>query len=204
MIANRVAKLSPEEYLDWEARSEIKHEYIDGEIYAMAGSSDDHAVIIGNLVMTLGPHLRGSGCRLYPQDLKAQIARRRRYYYPDLMVTCDDRDKLDRYVKRHYKLIVEVLSDSTEGFDRGQKFEDYRRSESLEEYVLISQDRMNVDVYRRNAAGRWELQAYQEGDRVELVSIGLEFAIADIYEDVTLPLKEPDEGFPGDLLRSLT
>ena len=89
-------------------------------------------------------------------------------------------------------MIIEVLSDSTEQFDRGSKFEDYRRSASLEEYVLISQDRMNVEVYRRNAADRWELQAYHQGDRVELVSIRLEFAIADLYEDVTLPPEELD------------
>jgi Uma2 family endonuclease len=193
MVANRVLKLSPEEYLEWEEKSEIKHEYIDGEVYAMAGSSDDHAAIVRNVIMTVGPHLRGSGCSLYPQDIKAQVKGRSRFYYPDLMVTCDDRDKLDRYVKRHYKVIIEVLSDSTEGFDRGEKFADYRRSESLEEYVLVAQNRMSVEVYRRKAAGRWELQAYDRGDRVELASIGLEFAIEDLYEDVTLPPEEVDE-----------
>jgi Uma2 family endonuclease len=193
MIANRVPYLSSAEYLEWEEKSEIKHEYIDGKIFAMAGSSDAHAAIVRNVIMSLGPHLRGSGCSLYPQDIKAQIKRRRRYYYPDLMVTCDDRDKSDRYVKRYYKLIIEVLSDSTEGLDRGAKFEDYRRSESLEEYVLISQNRMNVEIYRKNLAGRWELQAYQVGEVVELVSIGLTFPIADLYEDVVLPTEEEDE-----------
>ena len=192
MLEPLVQRLSPQEYLDLEARSDLKHEYIDGGVYAMAGSSDDHAAIVGNALIAIGPHLRRSGCRLYLQDVKAQITRRSRYYYPDLMVTCDDRDQNDRYVKRHYKMIIEVLSDSTERFDRGLKFEDYRRSASLEEYVLISQNRMNVEVYRRNAAGRWELQAYHEGDRVELVSIGLEFAIADLYEDVILPPEELD------------
>jgi Uma2 family endonuclease len=193
MIANRVLTLSPEEYLEWEEKSEIRHEYIDGEVYAMAGSSDDHAAIVRNVIMTMGPHFRGSGCSLYPQDIKAQVKGRSRFYYPDLMVTCDDRDKLDRYVKRHYKVIIEVLSDSTEGFDRGDKFADYRRSPSLEEYVLISQNRMNVEVYRRKASGRWELQAYHAGDRVELASIGLEFAIEDLYEDVNLPPEETDD-----------
>jgi Uma2 family endonuclease len=109
-----------------------------------------------------------------------------------LMVTCDDRDREDRYVKRYYKLIIEVLSESTEGFDRGEKFEDYRRSESLEEYVLVSQNRMNVEIYRRNVAGRWELEAYRGGDRVELVSLGLGFAIEDLYEDVVLPERVED------------
>jgi Uma2 family endonuclease len=193
MFASPVPSLSPEEYLEWEEKSEVKHEYIDGEVFAMAGSSGKHAVIVKNFILTVGPHLRGSGCDLYPQDIKAKVSRRKRYYYPDLMVTCDDRDKPDDYVKRHYKMIVEVLSDSTEKFDRGDKFEDYRRSQSLEEYVLISQNRMHVEVYRKNIAGRWELQAYYRGDRVELASIGLEFAIEDLYEDVTLPPEEADE-----------
>ncbi len=193
MIANRIPSLSPAEYLEWEEKSEIKHEYIDGEVFAMAGSSGKHAVIVKNFILTVGLQLRGSGCDLYPQDVKAKVKGRNRFYYPDLMVTCDDRDKPDDYVKRYYKMIVEVLSDSTERFDRGDKFADYRRSESLEEYVLISQHRMNVEVYRRNIAGRWELQPYCVGDRVELVSIGLEFAIEDLYEDVNLPPEEPDE-----------
>jgi Uma2 family endonuclease len=192
MIANRVPYLSPEEYLEWEEKSEIKHEYIDGEIFAMAGASDDHWTIVSNASSILKAPLKGSGCRQLG-DVKAKIFHRRRFYYPDLMVTCDDRDQADRYVKRYYKLIIEVLSDSTEGFDRGDKFQDYRRSDSLEEYVLISQNQINVDAYRKNLAGRWELQAYQTGDRVELVSLGLDFPIADLYEDVTLPPQEIDE-----------
>jgi Uma2 family endonuclease len=192
MVASRVPYISPEEYLAGEALSQVKHEYIDGEIYAMAGSSDAHAAIVRNVIMTVGPHLRGGGCSLYPQDIKAQIFNRSRFYYPDLMVTCDDRDREDRYVKRYYKLIIEVLSESTEGFDRGEKFEDYRRSESLEEYVLVSQNRMNVEIYRRNVAGRWELEAYRGGDRVELVSLALGFAIEDLYEDVVLPKRVED------------
>jgi Uma2 family endonuclease len=192
MVASSVPYISPEEYLAGEQLSQVKHEYIDGEVYAMAGSSDAHAAIVRNVIMTVGPHLKGSGCSLYPQDIKAQVFRRSRFYYPDLMVTCDDRDREDRYVKHYYKLIVEVLSESTEGFDRGEKFEDYRRSDSLEEYVLVSQDRMNVEIYRRNAAGRWELEAYRRGDRVELVSVGVGFAIEDLYEDVVLPKRVED------------
>jgi Uma2 family endonuclease len=198
MVASRVPYLSPEDYLAGEALSAVKHEYIDGEIYAMAGSSDGHAAIVRNVIMTLGPHLRGTACSLYPQDIKAQIFDLSRFYYPDLMVTCDDRDRLDRYVKRHYKMIIEVLSDSTEGFDRGEKFEDYRRSPSLEEYVLISQNRINVEIYRRNAAGRWELEAYHGGDRVELISVGFGFAIESLYEDVVLLTRVMNEAGEGE------
>lgn len=183
--------ISPEQYLELELTSPVKHEYIDGEIFAMAGSSDYHAMIVLNLSFILKGKLRGSNCRQLA-DIKVQVAQRPRYYYPDLMVTCDDRDKLDRYVKQHYKLIVEVLSDSTESFDRGRKFQDYRRAESLQEYVLISQDRMNVEVYRRKDAGRWELQAYAMGEDVEFVSVGVTCSIDDLYEDVVLPPEEPE------------
>ncbi len=109
-----------------------------------------------------------------------------------MIVTCDERDALDRYVKNHYNLIVEVLSDSTEAFDRGLKFQDYRRADSLQEYVLISQDRMNVEVYRRKDSGRWELQAYEMGEDVEFLSVGVTCAIGDLYEDVALPQQKPD------------
>ncbi|MCY7406792.1 MAG: Uma2 family endonuclease [Alkalinema sp. CAN_BIN05] len=186
VVANRVLLLSPEEYLEWEERSEVRHEFIDGEVFAMAGSSDDHAAIVSNACVVLIPFVRKCGCRLFPQDVKARPKGLSRYYYPDLMVTCDERDRADKYVKRHYKLIVEVLSDSTEAFDRGRKFEDYRRSESLEEYVLIAQDRISVDVFRLNAAGRWELEGYGEGDVVELVSVGARFAVEELYLDVEL------------------
>jgi Uma2 family endonuclease len=172
MVASRVPLLSPEEYLAWEEKSEVRHEYIDGEIFAMSGSSDDHATIVLNCSIVLTPFVRGAGCRIYPQDVKAKIHDQSRYYYPDLLVTCDPRDREDKYVKRHYKLIVEVLSASTEAFDRGKKFEDYRRSTSLEEYVRVAQDRISVDVFRRNASGKWEFEGYGPGDAVELVSWG--------------------------------
>ncbi len=184
MVASRLPLLSPEEYLAWEEKAEVRHEYIDGEVFAMAGSSDDHATIVGNTLIALKPFVRGAGCRMYPQDVKAKIQDRSRYYYPDLLVTCDGRDREDKYVKRHYKLIVEVLSESTESFDRGKKFEDYRRSPSLEEYLLVAQDRVSVDVFRRNGLGRWEFEGYGPGEMVEVVSLGGKFAIEVLYEDV--------------------
>ncbi len=153
MVASRVPSLSPEEYLAWEEKAEVRHEYIDGEIFAMSGSSDDHATIVLNCSIVLTPFVRGAGCRIYPQDVKVKIHDQARYYYPDLLVTCDERDREDKYVKRHYKMIVEVLSASTEAFDRGKKFEDYRRSDALEEYLLVAQDRVSVDVFRRKPVG---------------------------------------------------
>jgi Uma2 family endonuclease len=188
MVTNkREYYISPEEYLEGEKVSQVKHEYIDGEVYAMAGASDAHVTITGNLFSPLRNHLRGSGCRVYMLDMKAQIQAINRYFYPDIMVTCDTQDKEFEYFKSSPCLIVEVLSGSTEGFDRGKKFTDYRHLKSLQEYVLISQDTMNVECFRRNDEGRWELYPYEKGEEVHLASVDFHCAIATIYEDVALP-----------------
>jgi Uma2 family endonuclease len=188
MVTNkREYYISPEEYLEGEKVSQVKHEYIDGEVYAMAGASDAHVTITGNLFSVLRNHLRGSGCRVYMLDMKAQIQAINRYFYPDIMVTCDTQDKEFEYFKSSPCLIVEVLSGSTEGFDRGKKFTDYRHLKSLQEYVLISQDTMSVECFRRNEEGRWELYPYEKGEEVHLASVDFHCAIATIYEDVVLP-----------------
>ena len=106
------------------------------------------------------------------------------YYYPDLSVTCDRRERDDRYVKRYPKLVVEVLSNSTAAFDRGETFLDYQKLESLEEYVLIAQDVQQVECRRRQADGNWETQVYQAGDRVVLASLEFEFELGELYVDI--------------------
>ncbi|MGK7875299.1 MAG: Uma2 family endonuclease [Xenococcaceae cyanobacterium] len=187
IIRKNYHPISPEEYLEKEKTSPIKHEYIRGEMYAMAGASDAHITIAGNLFALLRSHLRGSGCRVYMADMKAQIESLDIFYYPDVMVTCDERDRAFDYFKRYPKLIVEVLSDNTEGFDRGDKFADYRQLETLEEYVLISQVRVCVECFRRNAEGLWVLYPYGKGEEVYLARVDFRCPIADLYEDVSLP-----------------
>lgn len=191
MIASPQPSLSPEEYLQMEETSPIKHEYRDGEIYAMAGANDAHVTITGNLFALLRSHVRGSGCRVYIADMKTRLEALNRFYYPDILVTCDPRDQETDTYKRFPKLIVEVLSDSTELFDRGDKFFDYQTLDSLEEYVLINTKRQRVECFRRNAKALWELQFYipellpPDQATFQLQSIGFESAIADLYEDVT-------------------
>lgn len=179
--------VSPEEYLAEEAARLTKHEYRDGYIYAMAGGTDAHNQIAGNVYTLLRTHLRGGSCRVYFADVKAHVEELNCYYYPDVMVTCDERDRTTNTFKRYPCLIVEVLSEATEAFDRGDKFADYRQIESLQEYVLISQTRLQVDVFRRNEEGLWVLHPYSEGGRVLLTSVGWEGAIADLYEAVDFP-----------------
>ena len=178
--------LSPEEYLVLEEQSAIKHEYIDGEVYAMAGASDPHVTIALNLAADLRNHLRGSRCRVYISDMKARIKSINRFYYPDVMVTCDERDRETPTYKQFPCLIVEVLSDSTEAFDRGDKFADYQTLDSLREYVLINTKRQRVECFRRNSQGLWVLQSYtSEQNSFRIDTVDFEGAISAIYEDVT-------------------
>ncbi len=186
VTSQREYYISPEEYLEGEKVSQIRHEYIDGQVYAMGGGSDAHVTITLNLSILLRNHLRGSGCRVYMVDMKSQIDAINRYYYPDIMVTCDARDREFEYFKCHPCLIIEVLSDSTEAFDRGKKFADYRHLESLKEYMLIAQDTMSMECFRRNDEGHWVLYPYGKGEEVHLASVDFRFPIAAIYEDVSV------------------
>ena len=178
---------SPEEYLSLEHENTIRHEYQRGLVYAMAGGSDDHDELSLNLIELLRQKLRDGGCSVRSGNVKVNYAGEF-FYYPDAFVTCDPRDKSDRYVKRYPKFIAEVLSPSTKKFDRTDKFEDYQQLESLEEYVLISQDEMRVECRRRVKDGsgeRWETVVYGAGDLVMLQSIELEVAIAELYRGVS-------------------
>jgi Uma2 family endonuclease len=177
--------LTPEEYLQFEEKSPIKHEYIDGQVYAMAGTTDTHNIIGLNFTFIIRNHLRGSNCRVYFADLKVRLEKRNHFYYPDIIVTCDDRDKETATYKSFPKLIIEVLSDSTEAFDRGDKFNDYQTLDSLEEYVLVNSKHQRVETFRRGEQGLWILQTYQE-ESFSLQSINLTASFSDLYEDVTL------------------
>lgn len=185
MVASKnVTYVSPEDYLKGEQLSPIKHEYVRGEIYAMAGGSDAHDAISLNLLTLLKNHLRGSRCRVYTGNMKVNVEPANVYYYPEAMVTCDERDRELQYFKRYPCLVVEVLSPSTEAFDRGAKFADYRTLETLQEYVLISQERFSVECFRRNSQGQWVLYTFGVGEEVEFASVDFRCEIAALYEDV--------------------
>ncbi len=185
--------ITPEDYLSGENLSDIRHEYVDGDIYAMAGGSDAHARISGNAFFLLKTHLRGSGCSTYLSDMKVQ-ASDTQYFYPDVLVTCDAADRKENYSKRAPVLIIEVLSHSTEGYDRGKKFEYYRQMESLQEYVLIDQSDVHVDVFRKNAQQRWELFSFSKPEKeVCLDSVKCCLSFSALYEDVDFKLAEGEQ-----------
>ena len=160
MIANPDRFLmSPEAYLVWEEQQLLKHEYLDGEVHAMTGGTLPHNDIALNLYSVLRPHLQAKGCRINVADVKVEVSNTA-YFYPDLVVSCDDRDRQALKLIRYPTLIIEVLSPSTAGFDRGDKFKSYRRLKTLQEYVLVDAEKMGVEGYRRNDRGKWELTAY--------------------------------------------
>lgn len=186
-LATEQVHFTPEAYLEWERTSEGKHEYLNGEVFALAGAKDAHVTVTGNLFAQLHPFLRGGPCRIYMADMKVSVQRVNAFFYPDLLVTCDDRDGETDYYKQFPLLIVEVLSESTAAFDRGSKFASYRKLESLREYVLIDPDTMNVDCFRLDvASGHWVLYPFAAGETVELASIGFSAPIESLYENVQL------------------
>ncbi|MBW4666979.1 MAG: Uma2 family endonuclease [Cyanomargarita calcarea GSE-NOS-MK-12-04C] len=174
-----------DEYLNLESQSVIRYEYIAGQVYPMLGDSEKLKIITGNLLTRLRTHLNGTECRVCSSDIKLRIEPLDIFYYPELSVTCDTQDR-DKLVKRRPRLIVEVLSPITERIDRNEKFMNYKQLESLQEYVLVSQSEMKVDIYRKYNKEHWFVENLKSEDILKLSSVGLKMAIAEIYEDIEL------------------
>jgi Uma2 family endonuclease len=174
--------MTVEQWRDLERLShDVKHEYIDGCVYAMAGGTLDHSQIGINVVRTLEDALGDGPCRVYNSDAAVRLSPTR-YTYPDATVTCDERDRGGITEIQAPRLIVEVLSpDSTEGYDRGDKFSYYRTCPTIQEYVLVGTRRRAVETFRRTSEGWTAYHAYGSGDEVELVSIGVRFPVAALY-----------------------
>lgn len=179
--------ITADEYLHRERQAEYRSEYFRGEMFAMACASANHNLIVGNCVQTLGQQLKKKPCRVYPSDLKLRIEATGLYTYPDLSVVCGEpqleTDAGD--VLLNPIVLVEVLSDSTEAYDRGKKFEHYRTIPSLQHYVMIAQDRHSIDCFSRAADGSWSMTSCQglEG-KITLDAIGSELVGTEVYDKV--------------------
>lgn len=178
-----LARLNSDDYLEGELGSDIRHEYVDGEIYAMAGAGEAHNLIALNVASRLRGAARGGPCRVFISDMKVRVAAWNAFYYPDVMVACDSSDT-HTYFKERPCLIVEVLSPSTEAIDRREKLLAYRTLESLREYVLIAQDKLQIEVYRSAEERGWSLETLTEGDTLRLECVGTTMSLDDVYEDV--------------------
>ena len=183
-LALEKIQFSAQEYLDWESEQEGKHEYVAGEVYAMVGVRRVHAIVALNLGAALREHLRGTPCQAFLSDLKLSVPAMDAFYYPDVMVTCDEADKVTDLAIEHPRLIVEVLSDSTASYDRGAKFAAYRKIESLQEFVLVDVERKGVECFRRKPDGQWLLRDYQGAVNCEFEAVGLVLSMASVFEDV--------------------
>jgi len=173
-----------EEYLAWESTQEIRHEFCDGEVIAMAGGSRNHNRVSLNFSKILDNALADRPCEVYIADVKVQAQPRRKYFYPDVVVTYDERDRHDAQLVSFPCLIIEVISPSTEGFDRGFKFSQYRSFETLQEYVLVQVEQPIVEVFQRNEQGQWVFFEYGISDRLFLKSVNVELAISDLYRQI--------------------
>jgi len=179
-LVEKLHPISVEEYLGGEKSSDVRHEYVAGAVYAMAGANGLHNLLALAFAANLRHHLRGSPCRVFMSDMKVRV--RDAFYYSDLVVVCGTVDA-GAYYQTTPTLVVEILSESTEARDRLEKRLAYQNLESLKEYVLVAQDKMRVEVYRRIEDG-WQLETYSYGDRVRLASVNYEAAIEQLYEDV--------------------
>lgn len=183
-IANKDIRITVDEYLAFEAKSEVKHEFVGGYIYAMVGTSRAHNLIAHALSSTIRSHIAGSGCQVYISDMKLYTKTKEDdvFYYPDVMVSCDKKPTSD-YYEENPTLIIEVLSKSTESKDRLEKLNVYTKIKTLQEYMLVSQHKVNVDVYRK-VEDAWILKTYTGGDTVLFDSIDMSLNIETIYNNV--------------------
>jgi len=187
-------RMSIGEWRQLERRSAVKHEFIDGYVYAMAGGSQAHNAIAANIIMAIGPILRKGSCIAYTSDMAARVTATR-YTYPDVVIACGEQ----RIAKRDETdvsptVVFEVLSESTERYDRGLKSSYYRQCQTLEEYALVGTDYQSVEVFRRAAEGWGLFRAYGPGEVVGLESVGVQFSIEDVYADTDVPATLPDGG----------
>jgi Uma2 family endonuclease len=179
--------ISPEQYLEAERRAETKSEYLAGQVFAMTGASLEHNRIVVNLILELGIQLRGGSCEVYPSDMRAHIPATGLYTYPDVTVVCGTPELEDEHhdTLLNPTVLIEVLSPSTERWDRGRKAEHYRGIPSLQEYLLVSQDAPRIEQYRRHGEREWVLMdAIGMEERIELASIGCALALRDVYARV--------------------
>ncbi|MFT3818846.1 MAG: Uma2 family endonuclease [Rubrivivax sp.] len=180
-------RMSAEDFLAWDAHETIKHEYVQGELFAMAGAEEGHVTATGNVYVALRTHLAGSPCRVFMLDMKLRVEAADCFFYPDVLVTCSTADAADPKIKREPCLVVEVLSPGTAGYDRGDKFAAYRLLPSLREYLLVDPESRRCDLYRKGGDGLWVLHPAESGQDVQLASVGLDLSAAALWAEMPQP-----------------
>ncbi|WP_019947430.1 Uma2 family endonuclease [Hymenobacter aerophilus] len=181
------ARYTVEEYLALEETADQRHEYFEGEVFAMSGASATHHTIRQNCVISLRAGLRGRGCKVYDEGMKLAVQEGRYYTYPDVLVTCHAADVEEPFIVRHPVLIIEVLSPSTADHDRSWKFNQYKQIASLQHYVLVTQHTCLVEWFRREESGVWSFTPLAElTDTLEIPELGLTLPVAAVYDELDI------------------
>lgn len=187
--------MTPDEYLSFEQNSKIKHEYVDGQIFAISGATEAHNIICSNILVSLHSRLAGTRCRAFIADMKVHVKASNSFYYPDIMVTCKPLDPKALY-KSSPVLIVEVLSPSTKQIDRREKLVAYRKLESLQEYILVHQNKSLIEHYRKDSEGKWSLCELGKHDELCIGSLpggAYSLKVSEIYGEVAPPFVVREE-----------
>jgi Uma2 family endonuclease len=185
MAQRKYPLMSVEDYLVLNRNSkDIRYEYLDGEMHMLAGGSPDRSIIIANLTATIKGPLKGSQCRVYNSDVQLKLSEKR-YAFPDITVSCDERDRNQKETIRYPRLVVEVLSPTTEATDRGKKAAYYRACPTIQEYIMVDSEEVFVEVHRREEQ-RWTINTFEPGYTIALESLGIQFPIEDVYEGTSL------------------
>jgi Uma2 family endonuclease len=202
MTAQPKPYVTEAEYLELERASHSKHEYFAGDVFAMTGASEQHNLIASNVNASLHRQLRGRSCRIYPSDMRIKVVQTGLNTYPDLTIVCGppqftDSTKRDTLINP--TVIIEILSPSTERYDRGLKFQNYRTIASLQEYILIAQDTQHIERYARHEENQWILtEVLGPEATLQITSLSVALLLADVYEQVELPAN-PESSFPRDM-----
>lgn len=176
-------KLTLSEFVEWENAQPDRHEFWRGEVFAMVGARRSHGCVVANVMRHLGNQLAGSPCRAFNEGMKLQVADDA-IFYPDVFVTCDAADLRTDMIFRSPTLVIEVLSPTTQAYDRSEKFAAYRRLVSLKEYALIDPESRRVEVFRKNADGLWVFHDFSEDPAMDLASVQCQVALADVFDGV--------------------
>ena len=192
-LAAKKPVMTVDEYLAWEETQEERHDFVNGEIFAMSGADEGHVTVTGNIYIALRHHLAGTPCRTFMVDMKLHPQDQDNFFYPDVLVTCAPQDRISPKVKREPCLIVEVLSPSTAAYDRGEKFAQYRAIRSLHEVVFIDIPARRVEVFRRGADDLFVLHPFEQGQTVTLESVDLKLSTDGVFAEV-----EADEVPPAE------
>ncbi len=187
IVAYNKSKLSGEEYLSFERASFEKHEFFRGEVFAMAGASNLHNIIFSNLFIDIGIKLKGKKCQPFGSDMRIHVPHNSLFTYPDISIFCNEPNLFEEDNLTNPSVIIEILSTSTKNYDRGEKFKLYRDIDSLKEYILVDSESINIEAFRINASGHWELEEYKNVDNILSVpTLELTISLKEIYQRTKL------------------